>query len=267
MDREIRPSVWMPDVDRVEVQLVAGNHAPPVLLEGTPEVEWADAGFASVLAASRRLADLLATLEAAGARYCVFGGWLRDTLAAHAYDTLGPRDVDLVAADIGIEALIAALPTDIRPTMFGGVQSSAEPVPFDIWPLHETFLIRRLSMPVSFGSLLQTADFNINAALYFPAQAGLASAILDAGMLNAIRRRCISFNASHLPFPVMQCSRLIAYGVKLNLDFDAAVIAFMREILRNSTNQAQIIEGLRRYQPRVADKAIAAIRPIVGGGH
>jgi hypothetical protein len=265
--REIKPSAWKPDIGRIEVQLVAGIHTPPVALEGTPEVEWADAGFASIIAASQRLADLLATLESIGARYCVFGGWLRDTLAAHAYGTPSPRDVDLVAADIDTETLIAALPDDIHPTMFGGVQSSAEPVPFDIWPLHETFLIRTLSMPVSFDSLLQTADFNINAALYFPAQAGLASAILDAGMLNAIQRRCLSFNASHLPFPVMQCSRLIAYGVKLNLDFDAAVIAFMREILMNSTNQAQIIEGLRRHQPQVADKAITAIRPIVGGGH
>lgn len=267
MPREIEPSVWRPDIGRIEVQLVAGTNAPPVLLERTPEVEWADHAFTSVLAASQRLADLLATLEAVGARYCVFGGWLRDMLAAHAYGTPGPRDVDVVVVDIGIDALIAALPADIRPTMFGGVQSAAEPVPFDIWPLHETFLIRKLSMPVSFGSLLQTADFNINAALYFPAQAGLASAILDAGMLNAIRRKCISFNASHLPFPIMQCSRLLAYSVKLNLDFDAAVIAFMREILRNSSNQAQIIEGLRRYQPRVADKAIAAILSIVGGGY
>lgn len=267
MPPELKSSLWMPDIGCIEVQLVAGSVAPPVLLKGTPEVERADAAFASVLAASHRLTDLLATLEARGARYCVFGGWLRDTLAAYVYCTPGPRDVDLVAADVAIDTLIAALPADIQPTMFGGVQSSAEPVPFDIWPLHETFLIRTLTKPVSFGSLLQTADFNINSALYFPAQAGSASAILDAGMLNAIRRRCLSFNASHLPFPVMQCSRLIAYGVKLNLNFDEAVVAFMREILRNSTNQAQIIEGLRRHQPQVADEAIESIRQIIRGGH
>ena len=268
MHRKIQRSEWMPNIGRIEVQLVAGSYVPPVLLEGTREVECADVEFASVLTASQRLADLLARLEKLGVRYCVFGGWLRDTLAAHAYGTLSPRDVDLVAADVGIDELIAALPADIRPTMFGGVQSSAGPVPFDIWPLHETFLIRTLFMPVSFDSLLQTADFNINAALYFPAQAGKTSAILDAGMLSAIQRRCLSFNSSHLPFPVMQCSRLLAYSAKLNLSFDAGVLALMHEILKNPHNREQVVEGLQRYQPHaVADKAIAAIRPIVEGGH
>ena len=186
----------MPNLDRIKVLSVAGSCAPPVLLQGTAEVAFADAAFISVLAASERLADFLTRLEAAGARYCVFGGWLRDTLAARTWGTPEPRDVDLVAADISIDELIAALPADIQPTMFGGVQSSAEPVPFDVWPLHETFLIRTLSMPISFESLLRTADFNINAALYFPAQAGLASSVLDAGMLGAVRSRCLSFNAS-----------------------------------------------------------------------
>jgi hypothetical protein len=258
----------MPDIGPIDVLLVSGTNAPPVLLQGTAEVAWADKAFASALAASQRFANLIAKLAEARVRYCVFGGWLRDTLASHAYATPLPRDVDLVAADIGVDRLIAALPSDIRPTMFGGVQSAAAPVPFDVWPLHETFLIRRLGLPVTFESLLQTADFNINAALYFPAQQGESSAVFDAGMLDSLQRRCLGFNASHLPFPIMQCSRLVAYAAKLDLGFDASVLAFLREILKNPDNRAQVVDGLHRFQPKsVADKAIAAIQLVIEGGH
>ena len=264
--RKTQSSTWTRDIGGIELQLVGGSQAPSVLLEGTPELEWANWAFSSVLMTGQRLADLLTRLGVVGARYCVFGGWLRDTLVAHGSGTPSPRDVDLVVAGVSVDALIAALPADICRTMFGGVQSSVGPVPFDIWPLHETFLIRPLSMPVSFQSLLQTADFNINAALYFPAQVGHAPAILDAGMLSAIRRRCLSFNASHLPFPLMQCSRVLAYAAKLDLALDPSVFRFVREMLGVQTNIEHVIDGLTRYQPHdVAEKAIASIRPITTG--
>ena len=225
----------------------------------------ADEAFASVLATSERLTILLAKLRAAQTRYCVFGGWLRDTVAACMYSSPMPRDVDLVAAGIDVGELIGWMPADIRPTMFGGVQSSAPPVPFDIWPLHETFLIRTLDLPISFESLLETADFSINAALYFPAQNDQPSTILDAGMLSALTRRHVAFNASVLPFPVMQCSRLAAYAAKLNLGFEAPVLAFMRRILENRANRAQVVDGLHRSQPQpILDKAIQVIALITG---
>ena len=257
----------MPAVGDVEMRTVQGSHAPSVRMAGTPEVKWADEAFTSALNASERLSGLLSTLEARGARYCVFGGWLRDTVSLHERGTLGPRDLDLVAADIDAESLITALPADIRPTIFGGVQSSVGPVQFDIWPLHETFLIRTLALPVSFDSLLETADFNINAGLYFPAQAGQPSAIVDAGMLDAIRRGNLSFNSPHLPFPILQCARLLAYRAKLDLDFDPPVLSFMRKILVIPSKRKEVVDGLICHQPSaVSEKAIALIQHIVKDG-
>lgn len=248
------------------MRIVRGSHVPPVRLEGTLEVEWADVAFQSALAASERLARLLKILEDHGSRYCVFGGWLRDTVASHSRGTRGPRDLDLVAAEIEPESLIAALPADIQPTIFGGVQSSAGPVQFDIWPLHETFLIRTLSLPASFECLLETADFNINAGLYFPAQAEQPSAIIDAGMLDAIRCRKLAFNSHHLPFPILQCARLLAYRAKLDLDLDPDVRLFVREILMIPSSRTQVADGLLRHQPpAIAEKAIAAIQQVIGG--
>jgi hypothetical protein len=261
-----QPPARLPNVGDVEMRKVRGRHLPPVRFEGTQEVEWADMAFETALAASGRLARLLTTLEDHGSRYCVFGGWLRDTVSSHSRGTLGPRDLDLVAANIEPGLLIAALPADIRPTIFGGIQSSAGPLQFDIWPLHETFLIRKLSLPASFDSLLETADFDINAGLYFPAQAKQPSSIIDAGMLNAIRRGRLAFNSHHLPFPILQCARLLAYRAKLDLDLDPDVLSFMREILIVPSSRAQVADGLLRHQPpAVAKEAIAAIKQVIEG--
>lgn len=263
-----QPSAWMPDIGPVDILSVDGFQRDPVVIQGTAEVAWADNSFDSIRASSPRLNNFLSLLESRSVQYCVFGGWLRDTLAARTFDAPLPRDVDLVTADIEVSGLISALPTDIRPTMFGGVQSAEPPVPFDVWPLHETFLIRRFGLPATFESLLLTADFNINSALYFPNQRSIPSSIFDAGMLDALRRRILSFNGSHLPFPIMQCSRLAAYAAKLDLDFDATVLAFMQEMLRDNYSRTQVIDGLRRFQPEpIAKKAMTVIELVIEGGH
>lgn len=224
---------WRSPIENIDVSKVAGAQRPLQIFE---KVEPIDEAFHAVLNTSNRLSNVLGHLEDAKLRYCVFGGWLRDTLSAQAYGTPLPRDVDLVVAGLDVATLVRLLPAGIRPTMFGGIQSSAPPLPFDIWPLHETFLIRILQLPPSFESLLRTADFDINAAIYFPAQAGLASSVLDAGMLTALHTKLISFNASDLPFPVMQCARLAAYAAKLDFGLSPPVMEFMRQTLAYPAN-------------------------------
>lgn len=243
---------------------VPGAQRPLVVFEGTPHVAMLDEAFRLVLEKSDRLSNALRRLDEAEARYCVFGGWLRDTLSARARGTPVPRDVDLVVSDLDIDALMKLLPEDVRPTMFGGVQSSTPPVPFDIWPLHETFLIRTLRLPASFESLLRTADFDINAAIYFPTQGESASSIFDAGMLAALHARLISFNASDLPFPVMQCARLAAYAAKLDFGFAQPVLEFMRNTLADRRNRREVVAGLEHYhEGLVAEKAVAIVDSII----
>ena len=258
---------WGPEIESINVLKVAGAQRPPVTHCGNPYVAAADEAFRSATMISARLSDLLTQLERGGARYCVFGGWLRDTLSARQRGTPLPRDVDLVVAGMNIETLIGLLPKDVRPTMFGGVQSSTQPIPFDIWPLQETFLIRILHLPPSFDSLLRSADFNINAALFFPAQGGGAPSIVDAGMLSAFDTKLISFNASDLPFPVMQCARLAAYAAKLGFEFASPVLEFMKIILADGKNRADVVSGLERYQSKpVAESAIAIVKSIIESG-
>lgn len=155
------------------------------------------------------------------------------------------------------------LPDDIRPTLFGGIQSNEPPIPFDIWPLHKTFLVERLKLEPTFESLLQTADFNINAGLYFPPQGAAPSMILDAGMYSALATREISFNARILPFPVLQCARLAAYAAKLRFEFSQSVLDFMSSVLADQQRKVEVIDGLVRYQPLVADRAIDIVNSII----
>ncbi len=240
---------WAPALKGVEVVNVEGYLAPAVLWRDDPRVSVADFAFRRMLEESPRLSGLLAELERRELRFSVFGGWLRDTLSASSHCSTGPRDVDLVVEGAELDVLLEILPTDVSPTLFGGVQSSASPVAFDIWPLHETYLIKVLHLRPTFENLLRTADFNINAGLFFPQQRGEASKIMDAGMAAALERGQIAFNAAELPFPVLQCARLIAYAAKLDFVFSPDVRQFVSAILEEPGQRAEVLKGLARHQP------------------
>lgn len=254
-------SNWGPERKRaltnVEIVSVAAPRQVTQFVEDDSLLQRIEARYVSALRVNDRLAALTHELELRGLRYCVFGGWVRDTI--HDLQSVSarepPRDVDLVVRGIEVTDLLKMLPSDVRPTMFGGVQSGVGPSAFDIWPLHETFLIHRLGLQPTFESLLQSTDFTINAGLFFPPQ-GNPPQILDGGMLKALRKRTLDFNSSVLPFPVMQCARLAAYAAKLSLNLAPAVRAFLLEIARDPLRREQISEGLRNnYSPNIANSA------------
>jgi hypothetical protein len=63
-----------------------------------------------------------------------------------------PRDIDLVVSGIEVGGLLEILPSDVKRTIFGGIQSGFGPGAFDIWPLHGTFLIKYLRLLPTFES-------------------------------------------------------------------------------------------------------------------
>ena len=263
---KIQPFIRLPRLDEIETQRVSESHTAPKVYASTTEVILADRAFSSVLKKSKRLADLVALLDTSNVHFCVFGGWLRDTLSGQVLEMSFPRDIDLVAAGIELDQLLAAMPPDTCPTIFGGLHSSKGPIPFDVWPLHDTFLIRKLALPINFESLLQTTDFNINSALYFPAQQTKPSSILDAGMANSLREKMICFNAGHLVYPIVQAARLAAYAAKLNFGFDKNTRAFICDVLIDDERREQEIEGLYKFQLKsVANEAVKVINSILEG--
>lgn len=229
-------------------------------------IDLLEASFLQVLRSSERLYALTQSLEAQNLRYCIFGGWVRDTVSAFLSMpvTAPPRDIDIVVCGIEVGDLLQRLPSDVRPTIFGGIQSNAEPIAFDIWPLHETFLIRYLHFAPTFESLLQSTDFTINAGLFFPRQGVEAPTLLDGGMLDALSTHILAFNGAFLPFPMIQCARLAAYSGKLALNLSPAVRAFMLDILTNPAQRELVLLGLDQNYPRsISEKGRQVIDRLI----
>jgi hypothetical protein len=251
----------------VEIVSVAAERHTPKFVEDCALLKRVETRFADALRLNDRLAMLTHGLDVQGLRYCVFGGWVRDTIYdLHAMPLGGPpRDIDLVVRGIEVGDLLQRLPSDVRPTIFGGVQSGAGPLAFDIWPLHETFLIHYLHLDPTFENLLQSTDFTINAALFFPPQGTYPSQIMDGGTLEALRTRTLDFNCTSLPFPVMQCARLAAYAGKLSLHLSPAVRAFMQEIVSAPSRREQVLLGLsQNYSPSIVSGAQQILHELIG---
>lgn len=250
------------DVDVVSV--VAERH--PVRPVGDSALmDQLELRFSEAVCLSDRLSVLTSNLEEQGLRYCVFGGWVRDTICdIRAMPVMGPpRDIDLVVRGIEVEGLLQNLPSDVRQTVFGGVQSNVGPIAFDIWPLHETFLIHYLGLAPTFESLLQSTDFTINAGLFFPRQGGEGAEILDGGMLNALITHTLAFNGTILPFPVMQCARMAAYAGKLSLDFAPEARAFMQDVIADPAKREQVLLGLsQNYPASISNRARQELKKL-----
>ena len=208
----------------VEVIAVDAHSSPARVIDDGIVIDGLEERFAAAIGASPVLLALTESLQGKGRRYAVLGGWVRDTVCDILALPLAepPRDLDIVACGIEIDELQSNLPANVQPTIFGGIQSSAPPVRFDVWPLHETFLIRHLKLQPTFDSLLQSTDFNINAGLFFPRQSGEAASLMDGGMLAALQERELHFNCPFLPFPMIQCARIAAYAGKLSLGLGPA---------------------------------------------
>lgn len=243
----------LPDFDSFETLSVHGIRTPTKVYKGTTEVVKVDRAFSSALRQSEELANLISKFDSAKVSYCVFGGWIRDTLAVD----VPARDIDLVVTNVVLEDLLAEFPYQTRSTIFGGISSSSGSIPFDIWPLQDTFLIRKLSLPANHDSLLRTADFNINSALYFPSQRSDPPLILDGGMIKSLKERVIRFNSHCLVSPIVQAARLAAYAAKLGFEFDKYTHRFVRDIVKDNEKRRQVVEGLHVFQSKpVAARAV-----------
>lgn len=238
------------EMAQVEVVPVDGHWRAPRIIRDSPLTHAVERRFKDVLKYSNRLRVLVQHLDENGAEYCVYGGWLRDNLSSQITELDSfPRDIDIVERGLEVEQLLSYLPSDVSRTIFGGVHSREGGLPFDVWPLHETFLIKRLCLPPTFENLLHSTDFNINAGVFFPKSRLREAELIDGGMLDAIRDRVLAFNANLLPFPVIQCARLAAYAGKLSLTLTPAVQAFMSEIVADARNYQQVLLGLSEYYP------------------
>ena len=242
----------------IEISRVEAKQMPITVLQNTSLLHSLDLEFKKSLRLSSDLSKLIQNLENKSLQYCVFGGWVRDQIYNLESDVFvgGPRDIDLVVQGIETQDLLAYAPLNVRSTIFGGIQSLSSPIPFDLWPLHETFLIKHFNKEPTFANLLKSTDFNINSALFFPEQGQERSKVLDGGMLEALGGHSLAFNCSSLPFPTIQCGRLAAYAVKFSLKLAPSVRLFMLEVISDPVKLEDVFFGLvKTYPPSISKRA------------
>ena len=136
--------------------------------------------FDELLREDTALAEIFSKIVQAKAKVAVFGGWARDRLFEVLHDETAPsRDIDFVVDSL--QPIAGFFPVGAKTNPFGGVGIEGARVPLEAWSLKETFLFRFRDEEATFEALPGTADYDVNAILFFPAQCNGHASVLDAG--------------------------------------------------------------------------------------
>jgi hypothetical protein len=224
--------------------------------------------FDNIVASTPQLLELLASINSAGLRVAVFGGWARDHLTKAFVDRGcgAPRDIDFVVDNVTTTALRGHLPVGCDKTLFGGFMLSLPDLSVDIWPLAETFFFVRDRITPTFESLMTIVDFNINAIVFFPQQHWGTPSVIDGGSINAITARTIDFRYPCVALPTIQAARIIIYESKLNFMLSSSVEQYLRDICADQTTISTIAEGITSHcPPELQDKALKRLNDFSRG--
>jgi hypothetical protein len=155
-------------------------------------------------------------------RAVFFGGTLRSLILSRLLHKAPgrPRDVDIVVVGQDLPTLEKRFHSDVaRKTRFGGLHIRNVDWEFDIWPLHETYgLKRQSSCNISFQDLPRTTFLNIEsiAVDVYPLP-GRRRRIFsgDDQFFKAILDRTIDINNEENPFPELCVVRALVFAVRL----------------------------------------------------
>lgn len=204
--------------------------------------------FDDLLSQDSVLLEILKKIQAANVRMAVFGGWARDRLLEVLQGKkVTSRDIDFVVeTDRPIGEFF---PEDARENTFGGVGIDGKVMPLEAWALHTTFLIRRNKLQAEFSSLPETADYNINAILFFPAQCNGNASLLDLGAGSALKSRSLDFMANSVAQPRLQAARAVILATKLDLQPTEVVCDFVQDVCEDGDAAKEVQVAIRTYCP------------------
>ena len=230
------------------------NYASEVLLaSATQHVQRC---FDDLLSSDERLSNYVFEMQTLGLQAVVFGGWARDRLLELIRKrTYQSRDIDLVAH--GSVSVEQALPNCAVRNPFGGFGIEASTIHFDAWDLPNTFLLRRHQLPVTFEQLPFTADYNVNAIVFMPAQFFRYASLVDAGAISSLRTGVLDFLADEVAQPLVQAARCVILAVRLQCVISDTVRDFLRAVCCTRERRQAVIEGIHNYC--MADLTAAAI--------
>jgi hypothetical protein len=156
----------------------------------------------------------------------LFGGSLRDLLVGSS--PLGPRDFDLVVAAVTVSSLEAVFAEDIRRrTRFGGLHLLVEGVPFDVWPLEQTWAFQAgLGLEPSFAALPRTTFLNVE-AVAVEITGGDAGTIHEAGAFASVLSRTLEINFEPNPTPLQCVVRSLATARRLGFGLGPGLARYL----------------------------------------
>lgn len=215
----------------------------------TPDtIRFVQTAFDELLAADSELSALVTVMKQNGLKAVIFGGWTRDRLAEHLYGrTNDSRDIDFVAN--GTQSVKKLFPVRAIRNPFGGVGFDSSRIHIDAWDLPDTFLFRLNALPVEFSQLPDTADYNVNAVIFQPAQFFHRAGLLDCGAGTALQQGELDFMADTVAQPRVQAARSVILATRLRLTLSATVQDFVRDICSTPSAAEAVMSGIASYCP------------------
>lgn len=213
-----------------------------------PAAQEIQEAFDILLSQDSALSEILQKISSANVKMAVFGGWARDRLLEILESTeIKSRDIDFVVdTDLPIADFF---PAGARVNPFGGVGISGKAMPLEAWALRNTFLFKRQECEASFAALPATADYSVNALLFFPSQCNDRSLLIDAGAGGALKTRRLDFMADVVAQPKVQAARAVILATKLGLQPSETVCDFVQDVCEEGQSSKEVHAAIAKYCP------------------
>ncbi|WP_414441211.1 patatin-like phospholipase family protein [Burkholderia sp. 22PA0106] len=204
--------------------------------------------FDELLSEDPTLSGILEKICSANAKMVVFGGWARDRLLEVLQKRKIPsRDIDFVVDSIC--PIANFFPEGARENPFGGVGFTGNTIPLEAWNLQNTFLFKRRKLQASFAALPSTADYDVNALVFFPSQCHGKPSLLDAGAGSALNSGQLDFMADEVAQPKIQAARAVILATKLELKPSEVVCDFVQDVCEEGTTAKDVQKAVDTYCP------------------
>ncbi|HEY6252373.1 MAG TPA: hypothetical protein VI685_20655 [Candidatus Angelobacter sp.] len=181
-----------------------------------------------------------------GARIYVLAGALRDAIAQDlGQQQSTPRDFDIAVGNVKREAFDEVLQSFGMLNRHGGYMLSAPGAPnWDVWRLEESIGLRKTGARCSLETVLRTFNLDCN-AIAMDLSTGL---FLDAGAIEAIRRRRVNFAESALHH---SHGTFAAKALLLDLRLGYRLSPEMRSFVRRWLESDSLLHEARKVFPHL----------------